>query len=1196
MLGRVINWLLPADRWAKLRRIGQLIGAACLLLIATVLLVVGTGTGRESLLKFALSRAVAVLPGELTALPQWPRLGHIELHDVIWTTETDTLARAERLVFDVSLGDLVRHRDLHLREVIIAGLWADLDAITAALPPDTSAADAAGDTATSSAESFSVPYLADGALDGLPSAALESLTITDLTLLLPGGRPLRVLDVNGHAELRQGRSAELTMALRAMPLPDLGVSWRFHGRVTDGLHIATAPIVLTAGQDDNLPEAIGLPLTGEIEVPLATLTSLTTDPPLIPAVRIAGLEITGALGAYTLSADSRDSRRCRFAVQGTWAEPPAYLTHVTDAAGTPNQAAVTTTSADIWSEKLMLLHEHWPDDMELGFAIDGELTASSDSTCVRLEHARLRGDFRLPGPAELASLLPSQTQLTDLSGLDATLAVDVTFAPTDTTYQLRLDLGATPWLQPGLVALRGDLSTLHVDTLAIGFEGAALTVGGTVARDSIDIDVALIVPDAAALALRAGVDAAIAGRLELTAAVRGSLPLPDGEIDLAVAGQYRDIALPDLTAHLEHDHGKVVAMIQAPTGAQMQQIQLDSLSLGFVGTLADSLTGADGELRFAAAGPELSALLRAEVRAKATGTSTLRVDSLSFAHRQGTLTNRSPFVLQVDPAAPSLRLTDLALGGPIGHIAGGGVVSPDTLDFAIDLELGFDLSGLEDLMPPELPVEADSIAVAGSCRLVGSLAAPAGTLELSAALLTDQKIADLGLQAHGWLLSAGGSPPPLAPGVDPPTAPPPFAPRHGIAAELRLTNADTVLAIGRLALPGTIALQPAAVAVDPRQGLEASLTIPGIDLATLKPILPAGTGLTGRLRCDATATGKGDRIELAGNIGAEDVYVTLEDGSWLAATGTASISGTVSEPKIAGDIEVTGGLIRLPETPPSLLPVEGESLLWLAEARADSLTRTAAADSLPPEAPPAATSLLPVIDVALRCPGDLWLRGRNLNVEMAGDLNLELHEGVTGLGGSLRAVRGDLQILGRTLKITKGDINFFPDEQTINPQLDLRLEAHIDNILYKIAILGRAEKPEMVFSSDPPMSEGDVVSGLLFGKPLSDLDSGQANLVADRSKEIAIAYGAAVLTQGMARQIGVDMITIKAASSSDETSSLVVGKYLSPKVMVQYETPLEQRATSIVRLEYSINRYFKVDTSVSQGEDSGIDLKWVLDY
>ena len=34
MLGRVINWLLPAGRWAKLRRIGQLIGAACLLLIA----------------------------------------------------------------------------------------------------------------------------------------------------------------------------------------------------------------------------------------------------------------------------------------------------------------------------------------------------------------------------------------------------------------------------------------------------------------------------------------------------------------------------------------------------------------------------------------------------------------------------------------------------------------------------------------------------------------------------------------------------------------------------------------------------------------------------------------------------------------------------------------------------------------------------------------------------------------------------------------------------------------------------------------------------------------------------------------------------------------------------------------------------------------------------------------------------------
>jgi len=61
-------------------------------------------------------------------------------------------------------------------------------------------------------------------------------------------------------------------------------------------------------------------------------------------------------------------------------------------------------------------------------------------------------------------------------------------------------------------------------------------------------------------------------------------------------------------------------------------------------------------------------------------------------------------------------------------------------------------------------------------------------------------------------------------------------------------------------------------------------------------------------------------------------------------------------------------------------------------------------------------------------------------------------------------------------------------------------------------------------------------------------------------------------------------------------SALLVGKYLSPEVIVQYEQVLEQNSAFYVRLEYTINRFFAVETTASQGDESGLAVKWAKDY
>ena len=64
----------------------------------------------------------------------------------------------------------------------------------------------------------------------------------------------------------------------------------------------------------------------------------------------------------------------------------------------------------------------------------------------------------------------------------------------------------------------------------------------------------------------------------------------------------------------------------------------------------------------------------------------------------------------------------------------------------------------------------------------------------------------------------------------------------------------------------------------------------------------------------------------------------------------------------------------------------------------------------------------------------------------------------------------------------------------------------------------------------------------------------------------------------------------------DQASSLVLGKYLSPRVLLSYEQFLDADTSFRVRLEYALSRSFQVQSTVGQGDASGIDLLWSRDY
>jgi translocation and assembly module TamB len=156
---------------------------------------------------------------------------------------------------------------------------------------------------------------------------------------------------------------------------------------------------------------------------------------------------------------------------------------------------------------------------------------------------------------------------------------------------------------------------------------------------------------------------------------------------------------------------------------------------------------------------------------------------------------------------------------------------------------------------------------------------------------------------------------------------------------------------------------------------------------------------------------------------------------------------------------------------------------------------------------------------------DVWLRSHEANIQLAGDFtvakNVESGASRYRLDGTLRAVRGTYRlVVGPTAKefrVTRGTVRFFgtPD---LNPDLDIVAEHSVhavqgSDVVVRAVIGGTLLVPRLTLESDqrPPLSETEIVSYLLFGRPSFDLASGAGA----PGSEQAILQGALVGLAGV---------------------------------------------------------------------------------
>ena len=239
------------------------------------------------------------------------------------------------------------------------------------------------------------------------------------------------------------------------------------------------------------------------------------------------------------------------------------------------------------------------------------------------------------------------------------------------------------------------------------------------------------------------------------------------------------------------------------------------------------------------------------------------------------------------------------------------------------------------------------------------------------------------------------------------------------------------------------------------------------------------------------------------------------------------------------------------------------------------------------------------MDVQASIPRNTWVKGRGANIEIKGTFDIKKeYGGHIKIFGTANTVRGSYKILGKLFTIRRGTVSFRGQDE-INPLLDIQALYEVSNVNAFINIVGTAKKPEIKFSSDPPMQESDILSYIVFGTSTDKIGSGERNSLQGIATGIAGGIAVNELKGVLGEDLSPDVLRIGSGQGGTE---IEVGKYLTDNLYVSYQRGSQDSAlgtstltTDWVFIEYEIFDFLTLDSQVG-GENSGADLFYNFNF
>ncbi len=397
-----------------------------------------------------------------------------------------------------------------------------------------------------------------------------------------------------------------------------------------------------------------------------------------------------------------------------------------------------------------------------------------------------------------------------------------------------------------------------------------------------------------------------------------------------------------------------------------------------------------------------------------------------------------------------------------------------------------------------------------------------------------------------------------------------------------------------------------------------------------------------KIQFDA-ADGQGGTVHVAGRTGLDgkgmDIITHINHLRPLRRrdvrvdlSGDVTVRGEATAPEVRGQLTVNQGVVLLNRLDVAgsvtTLPMREDVPVWV-QGKANVISRK-------DDIKPAASAALPAaaqggghLDIRLLMPGRFLVEGFGLQSEWKADMHVSGSPLAPVISGQVEAAKGQLDILGKVFKLSRGAITF-GGGNVANPLLDILLINQTASLTANMAITGTVRKMQLTLSSEPALPRDEILAQMLFGKSANELGRLE-NLRLAAAVAQLVGFGSGNgegggVLDSTRQALGMDVLRFN-TSGSDSSSksgdvtagrslrrrhggasgwgssksgdvtagtSMEMGKYLTEEIYVGVQQGVKQDSTAfVIQLELTPRANVEV-RSEQKGTKGG--LNWKYDY
>jgi translocation and assembly module TamB len=322
------------------------------------------------------------------------------------------------------------------------------------------------------------------------------------------------------------------------------------------------------------------------------------------------------------------------------------------------------------------------------------------------------------------------------------------------------------------------------------------------------------------------------------------------------------------------------------------------------------------------------------------------------------------------------------------------------------------------------------------------------------------------------------------------------------------------------------------------------------------------------------------------------------------ASGAVDVSGTLTNPIVKGDVSVENSSLYL--TPEELGAASDQAPVRLTEADRRML-EDAFGDVSESATSDPALDLYDASDLDLKISlsRNNWVRQRarpKLSVAASGDFRLrKAPHADPELFGRIEPIpgRGYVEQFARSFDITGGQV-------LLNGPMDLhRVDIRAEykppseqsvtdpKTVISLQLVGPVNDMRIKLTSDPPMSEAEIVNYIATGRSAADWAHANPDATSSLAKDIGLSQVTGLAEERAQEATGLDVLQVR--FDAVEGATLVGGRYVDPKVYLGFRQPLQYKQESATtsgqehrtsfEVEYAIYRWMVFNL---QGEVSSV--------